>query len=72
MPTDKDILNKGIKYLLWSLPLIFTGPAIIYNAFMNSHSNWHYLVLAVGIVFCFSAVVLMFMGVKTMVNSMTD
>ena len=72
MPTDKDILNKGIKYLLFALPLIFTGPVIIYNAFMNSQTNWHYLVLAVGIIFCFSAVVLMFKGISTIVNSMTD
>ena len=70
MPTDRIILSKGIKYLSWSLPLFFVGPTVIYNAFINKGNNWHYLVLAVGIIACFFAMYFMFKGLNTIMKSM--
>lgn len=70
MATNKELLNKGIKYLAGSLPLIFVGPAVIYNAFINKENGWHYLVLAVGIIFCGIGVYLAFLGLKIMVKSL--
>ncbi len=67
---NKVLLAKGIKYLSGALPLMFIGPTVIYNAFMNQHTNWHYLVLAVGIGACFFAIFLTFKGLKTILNSM--
>ena len=61
---NKEILAKGIKYLTGALPLMFIGPTIIYNAFMNQHTNWHYLVLGVGIIACLASMFLMFVGLK--------
>jgi hypothetical protein len=49
MGTNKELLSKGIKYLGGALPLLFIGPSIIYNAFINKQNIWHYLVFAVGI-----------------------
>ena len=72
MPTDKIILNKGIKHLSWALPFLFIGPSVIYNAFINKGNAWHYLVLAVGIALCIFGVYKMFKGIKTVVDSMTD
>jgi hypothetical protein len=51
---------------------MFIGPSVIYNAFVNKKNVWHYLVLAIGIAFCFGAVFLMFKGVQTIVKSMFD
>lgn len=70
MGTDRDILNKGIKYMAWALPMFFVGPSVIYNAFQNQHSSWHYLVLCVGILICFFAVYLTFKGLNTIIKSM--
>jgi hypothetical protein len=70
MATNKDLLNKGIKYLVFALPLIFTGPSVIYNAFMNKHTNWHYLVLAIGCIMCLGAMFLIFLGIKTITDSL--
>jgi putative Mn2+ efflux pump MntP len=67
---NKEILAKGIKYLAGALPLIFIGPSVIYNAFMNQQNNWHYLVLAVGIVACLGAMFLMFWGLKMIMKSL--
>ncbi len=70
MPTNKTLLSKGIKLLAGSLPLLFIGPSVIYNAFMNKQNNWHYLVLAFGIVICILAVFLLFIGLRTIIQSL--
>jgi len=68
MATNKELLIKGVKYLSGALPLMFIGPTLIYNAFQNQHTNWHYLVLGIGIVACLSSMVLSFLGLKTIVR----
>lgn len=70
MATNKELLTKGIKYLAWALPLLFIGPSIIYNAFINKQNPWHYLVLGIGILVCSRAVYLMFLGLKTIINAL--
>jgi hypothetical protein len=72
MPTNRDLLYKGIKYLLVSLPMMFIGPSVIYNAFMNKKNIWHYVVLAVGILICFFAVFYAFKGIKTVTDSLFE
>lgn len=70
MATDKRILNKGVVIMAWSLPLMFLGPTIIYNAFINKNNPWHYLVLAIGIAVAFGSVYLAFKGLNTIMKSL--
>ncbi|WP_366187305.1 DUF6095 family protein [Flavobacterium ovatum] len=70
MTTNKDVLSRGIKYLSGALPLLFIGPTVIYNAFMNQQNDWHYLVLAIGILFCIAAVFCMFKGLQFIMKSL--
>lgn len=70
MATNKELLSKSIKYLAWALPLLFIGPSLIYNAFINKQNVWHYLVLGIGILVCIGAVYLMILGLKTMMRSL--
>lgn len=70
MATNKELLSKGIKYLAGALPLLFIGPSLIYNAFINKQNVWHYLVLGIGIAVCIAAVYFMVKGLKTMVRSL--
>lgn len=70
MATNKKLLSKAISYLSGALPLLFIGPVVIYNAFMNQKNVWHYLVLAIGIGICIAAVYLMVLGLKTMMRSL--
>ena len=72
MPINKELLDKGIKNLLYALPLMFIGPSVIYNAFINKQNVWHYLVLAFGITFCFLAVYLMFKGIKYLTDALFE
>ncbi|WP_406843090.1 DUF6095 family protein [Flavobacterium soyae] len=70
MSTNKRLLGKGIKYLTGALPLMFLGPSLIYNAFMNQHTNWHYLVLGIGIVACLSSMLLIFLGLRIIMKAL--
>jgi hypothetical protein len=70
MGTNKELLSKGIKYLAGALPLLFIGPSIIYNAFINKENVWHYLILAIGIGACLGAMYLMFTGLNTIMKAL--
>jgi hypothetical protein len=70
MSTNKELLSKGVKYLAWALPLLFIGPSLIYNAFINKENAWHYLVLGIGIMICLGSVYLIVLGLKTMMRSL--
>lgn len=69
---NKVLLDKGIKYMLYALPLMFIGPSVIYNAWINKQNIWHYLVLAIGIALCLLAVYFMFNGIKKLTDSLFD
>ena len=70
MAFNKQLLEKGMKYLLYALPMMFIGPSIIYNAFINKDNIWHYLVLIIGITICFLAIYFLFKGIKTVTDSL--
>ncbi len=70
MSTNKDLLSKGVKYLTGALPLMFIGPSLIYNAFMNQNNIWHYLVLGIGIVACLASMYLIFLGLKYIMKAL--
>lgn len=70
MSGSKKLLDKGIKYMLYALPLMFIGPSVIYNAWINKQNAWHYLVLGFGILFCLLAVYFMFRGIKSLTDAM--
>ena len=69
---NRALLEKGMKYMLYSLPLMFIGPSVIYNAFINKQNIWHYLVLAIGIILCLLAVYFMFKGIKTLTDALFE
>ena len=72
MSIKKALLDKGIKFLLYALPLMFIGPSVIYNAFINKQNVWHWLVLAVGIFLSGLAVYFMFKGIKILTDALFE
>jgi hypothetical protein len=70
MATNKELLSKGIKYLSGALPLLFIGPAIIHNAFINKQNVWHYLILAIGITASLGAMYLLYKGLNTIMKAL--
>jgi Na+/melibiose symporter-like transporter len=72
MATKKEKLAKGIRFLFGALPLMFIGPSVIYNAFMNKNHNGYYVVLVAGCIICISSVFLAFRGIKTLTDALFD
>ena len=72
MPTDKKILMKGLKYLSGALPLFFIGPIVINSSFKTQTHPFYIPVLGGGIIFCLAAIALVFLGLRTIMKSLTD
>jgi len=70
--TDKTKLVLGLKYLAGSLPLVIIGPSIIYSAFNNQEHPYFVLVLILGIFLMFSAIGLMFLGIRKTISALFD
>lgn len=70
--TNKKVLNRGIRYLAMALPLLFIGPVIIHSSFKNQNNPMFYPVLGFGIVVCLTAMWFMFLGLRTVTNSIFD
>ncbi|RTY95220.1 DUF6095 family protein [Flavobacterium sp. GT3R68] len=70
MHTNKEILNKGIKFIAWALPCIFIGPTVIHFALINKLQPIFPLILGFGILICIGAMTLLFLGLKTIMKSL--
>ena len=67
---NQILINKRIKKLFIALPQMFIGPVVLYNSFSNQHTNWHYLVMVIGIIICLSSMYFAFMGLNTIVKGL--
>lgn len=65
--TDKDVLRKGITRLMLAIPFVFAGPILIY---IGAGSQRPIFFLMPGIVFCGLAILFMFQGIQTIMDSM--
>lgn len=72
MPTNKEILNRGIAYAFIGLPFFFIGPSIIHSAFKNQGHTMFIPILGLGIILCVFAVIMVLRGIKTILKSQTD
>lgn len=70
MPTDKQLLAKGLKRLAITLLLMFTAPVVLYEAFKNQGHPFYYPVLIFGAVLALAAVTMGFYGIKTLVDAL--
>jgi hypothetical protein len=70
MNTDKELLNKGIKFITIALPCLFIGPAVIHFGFINKLQPAFYLILGIGIAICITAMVMLILGLNTIMKSL--
>lgn len=68
--TDKTILVKGIKILVFALMSIFIGPILLSFAFSQPENPLYIPVLILGCLISAMAVFLIFKGLKTIMSSM--
>ena len=70
MGTDKKELVRGLKYELGALPLLLVAPILITIGFKAIKHENNYLFLIVGIILAISAVVLVFLGIRIILNAL--
>ncbi|MBO0593908.1 hypothetical protein I2486_21095 [Cellulophaga sp. E16_2] len=70
MHTDKDILVKGVKYLGYTVALMFSAPIVIYQAFKNQEHSLYIPVLILGFILALAALFMAFLGIKTIMDSL--
>lgn len=70
MRTDKDLLVKGIKYLVYTVALMFMAPFVIYQAFKNQENILYWPVLVLGLILGVGAIAMGFYSIKVILDSM--
>ncbi|MEM1002282.1 MAG: DUF6095 family protein [Bacteroidota bacterium] len=68
--TDKTVLVKGLKYLGICALLMFIGPSFLYFIMSNSDKSFYIPLLIIGILICVTAIFMLFLGIKTILDSM--
>ena len=68
--TDRTMLFKGIKIMAFALLSLFMGPTFMHVALSNKDKPLYIPILIVGCLICAMAVILMFKGINTIMNSM--
>ena len=70
--TNKELLQKGIKYLAAALPLSFLGPSILYSSFNNQDKPMFIPILIIGFILFFGAMFCIFKGIMTIVKAIFE
>ena len=68
--TNKEVLLKGFKYMGICAFLMFLGPSFLYFVMSNSDKDFYIPLLLIGILICIGAIVMMFLGIKTILDSL--
>ncbi len=69
MNTDRDLLLKGIRFLGYTIALMFLAPLTLYEAFKNQENLLYWPVLIVGFLLAIGAIVMGFRSIKTIVDA---
>ncbi len=70
MHTDKELLIKGLKYIAYTVLLMFTAPIIMYQAFKNQGHPWFWPVAIVGFIAGILAIAMGFYSIKTIMDAL--
>ena len=67
--TDFDLLKKGLKFMVFALPLLFLSPYLITLSFLNNETFMFYVFLFFGIVGATGSIYVCFKGINTILKS---
>ncbi|MFS4457110.1 DUF6095 family protein [Maribacter sp. 2304DJ31-5] len=70
MRTNKDLLIKGIKRLLYTVLLMFSAPYIVWQAFKNTGHPFYWPVLIIGLLLGIAAIIMGFLGIKSLMDAL--
>ncbi len=64
------MLVKGVKFLLYTVALMFTAPVVLFQAFKNQEHPWYWPVLITGLILAITAISMGFYSIKLIVDSL--
>ncbi len=70
MRTDRVLLIKGLRYLTYTVILMFLAPIVVWQAFKNQDHAFYIPVLVVGCLLGVAAIAMGFVSIKTIVDSL--
>ncbi|MGX1929165.1 DUF6095 family protein [Flagellimonas sp. 2504JD4-2] len=70
MGTDKQLLVKGIKFIGYTVALMFLAPFVIYQAFKNQEHAAYIPVLVIGLTLAIAAIAMGFYTIKIFMDSL--
>tara|TARA_B100000902_G_scaffold277637_1_gene263429 strand:+ start:778 stop:1005 length:228 start_codon:yes stop_codon:yes gene_type:complete len=70
--TDTNLLKKGIKYLVFSLPLLFLCPYTFTLSFINKETVFFYIFFITGLIFGFFAFYFLYRGFRFLLAALFD
>ncbi|MHC5202062.1 DUF6095 family protein [Myroides sp. LJL119] len=68
--TDRKLLYKGVRFLLFALPLFFIGPIIFYSSLKNQNHPLFIPVFALACFLMLGSMFLLFKGLQTIIKSL--
>jgi len=68
--TNKELLLKGLKFLAYTVALMFSAPVVLFQAFKNQEHPFYIPVLILGIVLAIAAIVMGFYSIKTVIDAL--
>jgi len=70
MRTNKTLFLKGIKYIAYTIALLFTAPIVLYQAFKNETHSFYWPILIIGALLGIAAISLGFYSIKTIMDAL--
>lgn len=70
MHTDKDLLVKGLKFIAYTLALMFAAPVVLYQAFKNEEHAFFWPVAIVGLILALVAIGMGFYSIKVIMDAL--
>lgn len=72
MPTDRDKLLKGVRFIAIGFPFIFMGPILIFTSGIPEYEKGNYGFLILSIVFMLLAGFFCVKGLRTVLSAFFD
>lgn len=70
MRTNRELLIKGIRFLSYTVVLMFLAPVVVWQAFKNQEHAFYIPVLVVGCILGIAAIAMGFISIKTIVDAL--
>lgn len=69
MHTDKNLLLKGLKFIAYTIALMFSAPLVLYQAFKNEGHQWFWPVVIIGFLLAILAIGFGFYSIKLIIDA---